>query len=389
MKPKGKGSLHIPLTAHRSRAMRLLICLVAFIVGVASPFALGDTNAGTSTTKLRPSSSESPLFQKPRSVARQMASAIPSTAKQSRSSIQKFISGLNPLGGKKDGRWKGGESKATIPARLLFSYINPLLDLAAERNLDANDSFDVAEEFKMNYSVNKLTETYERVKKKGQKKIEEQKQQPGKEKLKQSQSMLLLKALVQNQQSVLVATGVMRLCNTAIQAFPAVLVSRLLRLIEAGEAYPASKSFTAAITLVSLLTLKMVTENQYFHTVVNMSTQTRGALEGLIFDKSLRLPGGGSGVLSQEKERKALGSGGVLNLMQSDASIIESATMQVHTLWDGPLQVGAIAGLNVRPFFTFHGFHNLTIPSFSLRLSYIHIFYTNTWVPASSGVLVS
>lgn len=30
----------------------------------------------------------------------------------------------------------------------------------------------------------------------------------------------------------------------------------------------------------------------------------------------------------------------VLNLMQSDASIIESAAMQVHTIWDGPLQIG-------------------------------------------------
>ena len=73
-----------------------------------------------------------------------------------------------------------------------------------------------------------------------------------------------------------------------------------------------------------------------------MATQTRGAVEGLIFDKSLRLPDGGSGVLSKkekDKEQKALGSGGVLNLMQNDASIIENAAMQVHTIWDGPLQV--------------------------------------------------
>jgi hypothetical protein len=75
-----------------------------------------------------------------------------------------------------------------------------------------------------------------------------------------------------------------------------------------------------------------------------MSTQTRGALEGLIFDKSLRLPGGGSNVLSKfgnDKKKKALGSGGVLNLMQSDASIIESAAMQIHTTWDAPLQVSS------------------------------------------------
>jgi len=108
------------------------------------------------------------------------------------------------------------------------------------------------------------------------------------------------------------------------------------------------------------LFLKMLTENQYFHNVVNMSTQIRGATEGLIFDKSLRLPEGGSGVLTKDKSssskkksssddknqptkkskpKKALGSGGVLNLMQSDASTLEFAALQVHTLWDGPLQI--------------------------------------------------
>jgi hypothetical protein len=60
--------------------------------------------------------------------------------------------------------------------------------------------------------------------------------------------------------------------------------------------------------------VKMIVENQFFHGVVNMSTQIRGALEGLIFDKSLRLPEGGSGVLARrdvDKQRQALGSGGV------------------------------------------------------------------------------
>jgi hypothetical protein len=48
-----------------------------------------------------------------------------------------------------------------------------------------------------------------------------------------------------------------------------------------------------------------------------MSTQVRGALEGLIFDKSLRLPEGGRGVMARQNlstVKKALGSGGVGDL---------------------------------------------------------------------------
>ncbi|OEU10585.1 P-loop containing nucleoside triphosphate hydrolase protein [Fragilariopsis cylindrus CCMP1102] len=136
--------------------------------------------------------------------------------------------------------------------------------------------------------------------------------------------MILLKALVRDQKSILVLTGVQRLLNTCIQAFPSILVARLLRSIEAGNAQPISQSLKAAALLVSVLSIKMITENLFFHNVVNMSTQVRGALEGLIFDKSLRLPEGGSGVL---------------NLMQSDAATIEGAAMQLHTFWDGPLQI--------------------------------------------------
>ena len=108
---------------------------------------------------------------------------------------------------------------------------------------------------------------------------------------------------------------------------------------------PASKAIYSALSLVAVLSTKMILENQFFHRVVLMATQTRGQLEGMIFDKSLRLPDGGSGILAKrdkrdkDQKRKTLGSGGVLNLMQNDATMIEFAAYQVHTTWDGPLQV--------------------------------------------------
>ena len=110
----------------------------------------------------------------------------------------------------------------------------------------------------------------------------------------------------------------------------------------------------------------MVIENQYFHNVVKYATQIRGAITGIIFDKSLRLASTeNSGALTQsdgkssssakerrkkglneredmdekQRESRSLGVGGVLNLMQTDASVLESAALQLHTLWDGPLQV--------------------------------------------------
>jgi hypothetical protein len=88
----------------------------------------------------------------------------------------------------------------------------------------------------------------------------------------------------------------------------------------------------------------MVIENQYFHNAVRGATEVRGSLSGMIFDKSLRLPGGGGAVSSLSKDggaKSSLGAGGVLNLLQSDASLLEFTAMQLHTIWDGPLQVSS------------------------------------------------
>ena len=74
--------------------------------------------------------------------------------------------------------------------------------------------------------------------------------------------------------------------------------------------------------------VKMVVENQYFHGVVGCATQVRGSVAGLVFDKALRLPAGAGE-----------GAGSILNLVQSDAAALEALTLQLHTVWDGLLQI--------------------------------------------------
>ena len=256
--------------------------------------------------------------------------------------------------------WKEGEAAASLPSRLLFRYATPLLDLATERRLEVDDALMVSEKNNMNATVSSLTTVYENLREKSRRKIEQQRQAAltttfsssssggsgdnSKKKVKASQTWLLTQSLLMQQRNTLIWTGFLRLINTGVQAFPAILLARLLRLVEAGNSQPPTKALSTAVSLVGVLLIKMIIENQYFHSVVKCSTEVRGALSGLIFDKSLRLPGGGSGVThkpdrGKDKKREALGTGGVLNLMQSDASIIENASMQIHTIWDGPLQV--------------------------------------------------
>lgn len=332
---------------HRTHVYAVLLFAVA-IIGVVSPFAFSSAADVGRVSPHLTVGGKSQHIPKPRSLVAQTAVAeavsTESNGSSSRSRIRQFFSKLNPTSGRRDGTWRGGESTATIPSRLFFMYVSPLLDLSMNRTLTESDAFARAEKYNMDNSVDSLTAKFNSIRHAAQKRIEAEKEKGG-DKAKRSQSILLLRALISQQWGMLFLTGFLRLLNTGVQAFPAILVSRLLKCIEAGNTLPISQAMSSAVALVAVLNIKMITENQFFLNVAHMSTKTRGSLEGMIFDKSLRLPDGGSGLMAKQRgsaKKKALGNGGVMNLMQSDASIIEAAASQIHTLWDGPLQVNLI-----------------------------------------------
>lgn len=283
-------------------------------------------NGPTPLSRASSSLSASPQFF----TAEQESSTIPEgEIKGKRSLLRRILWNANPLAGRKDDRWKGGETTATLASRLVFSYVSPLLDIVADTNdkitnrtLTEEDAFAINEQRSMNFAVESLASTYDSTRTKARRQLEEKRQDSdGSEnnrKVKNSESLILLKAMIKDQKSALLLTGVLRFINTIVQAFPSLLVARLLRAIEAGPSSPIQESLKASVLLVGVLGLKMILENQYFHNVVNMSTQIRGTMEGLIFDKSLRLPEGGSGVLTKvdtgdisTQKKRALGSGGV------------------------------------------------------------------------------
>jgi len=300
-----------------------------------------------------------------------------------------------------------GEHQSNIFSRLLYFYASQLLDISSQRQIEISDSLPVPDHILMDEQVPELERIYKKCKSKAHTHLERLKssssmsptttttsrtrrrilggkqthhgdtnilKQKLNEKIAKSESLILAKAIILHQRKNLATTGTLRLVNTLIQAFPSILVARLLRFIESGDAVHPSKPIIAAFQLVLLLSVKMLIENQYFHNVIKCSTMVRGSLMGLLFDKSLRLSsnaGTGSSSSSNEvaglstsksnsngeknngkkdeiqenekgkqKEKSlSLGTGGILNLMQSDVSILEGTALQIHTIWDGLLQI--------------------------------------------------
>jgi hypothetical protein len=404
-------------TGSRSRTLQrpspLLIAtiLASFIVVPGSPFGIGATAskpaasfpAAVGSADLHDGSSLSRTVAGPR--ARKSGElAVPDKSSTSRSLPSLFsVSTISSASSSQstqipgddqhtatssDHDWKAGECNATLISKLMYTYVDKLLDVAAERKLEQSDALRIPKRKLMRNAVMRLETRYSMARSRARRRLQklqaevedeeidgandkvirrkQRRRKPRKrDRIATSQTIVLAKALAQSQKEALLLTGVLRLLNTAVQSFPALLIARLLRQIEAGAAMHPSQPLQTAAVLVGILSVKMIVENAYFHNVVKCACEVRGALAGMIFDKSLMLPNTGGGVTSISSEdnknpdgggtarsKKAAtasgGSGKVLNLVQTDTATIESLTLQLHTIWDGLLQIAIYTTLLYR-----------------------------------------
>eukprot|EP00752_Nemacystus_decipiens_P001289 g1282.t1 len=128
--------------------------------------------------------------------------------------------------------------------------------------------------------------------------------------------------------------GALRFVNTVVQFLPAILVQRLLRLLEsgiaAGGAGAVKKAYILCAMLFTVVSLKTAIENQYFYTTNNIGTSTRGVLSTAVYRKSLRL---------SPSARQNATVGEIVNYMQIDAGRLETIALSVHTIWDSMFQM--------------------------------------------------
>lgn len=128
--------------------------------------------------------------------------------------------------------------------------------------------------------------------------------------------------------------GYIKFLNSTLQLAPPILLNFLLKWLadaQAGHARNASwEGFVWAVSLFVALSVRVVVENAYFHSVVRVGFQVKAAVNGAVYRKSLRL----SPVARMETP-----VGQIVNLMQVDASRLEAVCQQLHVTWDGLYQI--------------------------------------------------
>mmetsp|Transcript_131502 Transcript_131502/g.256181 ORF Transcript_131502/g.256181 Transcript_131502/m.256181 type:complete len:1362 (-) Transcript_131502:149-4234(-) len=120
-----------------------------------------------------------------------------------------------------------------------------------------------------------------------------------------------------------VLTGILRLCNSIVQFFPAVCLAALLHAVEQAQ---FMAGLHAAGTLFALMVIKAFVENQYFYHTTNIALRVQAMLQASIYTKSLRLAESNAATPP-------------VTLMQVDTAKVFELAYAVHTLWNGIFQV--------------------------------------------------
>lgn len=126
----------------------------------------------------------------------------------------------------------------------------------------------------------------------------------------------------------LIFTGVLKAIDITLNVLQPVFMNRLLVVL--AEKRSASEGILWCIPLLVVPLLKTIVESHYFMRVMRAGMRTRSSLQGVIFDKSLRM---------SPAARASCSLGEIVNLMQLDTQRIGDFLQFFHTLWAAPIQI--------------------------------------------------
>ena len=137
-------------------------------------------------------------------------------------------------------------------------------------------------------------------------------------------------ALIAQFRGRMIRAGIVKLLNSTLNFAPSLLLYGLLSSMQRGSGtlfnnLPDWSGWVFAVAMFVAMTTRTCVENQYFHMVVRVGFQIRAALTTAIYRKALRM---------SASSRQESPVGQIVNLMQIDATRLDTLMMQFHVIWD-------------------------------------------------------
>ncbi|KAL3329623.1 hypothetical protein AABB24_033795 [Solanum stoloniferum] len=200
------------------------------------------------------------------------------------------------------------ERHANILSQILFSWMNPLMQLGYKRPLTEKDV----------WKLDTWDQT-ETLNNSFQKSWAEESQRP---------NPWLLRALNRSLGGRFWWGGFWKIGNDASQFIGPLILNQLLQSMQRGD--PAWIGYIYAVAIFIGVVVGVLCEAQYFQNVMRVGYRLRSTLIAAVFRKSLRLT---------HESRKNFASGKITNLMTTDSEALQQICQSLHTIWSAPLRI--------------------------------------------------
>jgi ABC-type multidrug transport system fused ATPase/permease subunit len=140
-------------------------------------------------------------------------------------------------------------------------------------------------------------------------------------------------ALIAQFRAPMIYAGLFKFTNSCLNLVPPIMLNNLLKFLAASLAGTAANTWEGwvwACALFFSMFIRTFIENQYFHGVMRVGFQVRTALTTAVYRKALRL---------SPAARQDAPTGQIVNLMQLDATRLDTMMTQLHVAWDGLFQI--------------------------------------------------
>ncbi|XP_073027940.1 ABC transporter C family member 2-like [Primulina eburnea] len=200
------------------------------------------------------------------------------------------------------------ERRANIFSKIIFGWMNPIMQLGYKRPLTEKDVWKLDTWDKTETLNNLFQRSWA---------VELQRPKPW-----------LLRALNRSLGGRFWWGGFWKIGNDLSQFIGPLILNRLLQSMQQGD--PAWIGYIYAFSIFVGVVFGVLCEAQYFQNVMRVGYRLRSTLVAAVFRKSLRLT---------HESRKKFPSGKITNLMTTDSEALQQISQSLHTLWSAPFRI--------------------------------------------------
>ncbi|KAL6561922.1 Canalicular multispecific organic anion transporter 1 [Orobanche gracilis] len=200
------------------------------------------------------------------------------------------------------------ERHANLFSKIIFSWMNPIMQLGYRRPLTEKDVWKLDTWDRTETLNNSFQRSWAQ---------EVQKPKPW-----------LLRALNRSLGGRFWWGGFWKIGNDSSQFIGPLVLNRLLESMQRGD--PAWIGYIYAFTIFVGVVFGVLCEAQYFQNVMRVGYRLRSTLVAAVFRKSLKLT---------HESRKNFASGKITNLMTTDSEALQQICQSLHTLWSAPFRI--------------------------------------------------